>query len=93
MSNPTRSKLSVLLIVVLLVGAIGLLTWLMPASRSQAAVEGPGPAAFISPIGDPQLSLSKQVDNPAPAPGVADQLLLSYSNPNPRVASFCRARV
>ena len=87
------SKWSVLLIVVLLVGAIGLLTWLMPASRSQAAVEGPGSAAFISPIGDPQLSLSKQVDNTAPVPGSQINYTLSYSNTNPGSTGFCRALI
>ena len=88
MSNPTRSKWSVLLIVVMLIGAIGLLTWLMPASRSQAAVEGPGSAAFISPIGDPQLSMRKQVDNPAPVPGSVLNYTLSYSNTNPGSTAF-----
>jgi len=82
MSYPTRSKLSVLLISMLSVGAIGLLTWLMPASRSQAAGEEPGLAAFISPIGNPQLSLSKRVDDPAPAPGSLLNYTLSYSNSN-----------
>jgi uncharacterized repeat protein (TIGR01451 family) len=80
MSHPTRSKLSVMLIIVLLVGAIGLLTWLLPISRSQAA-EGSRSAAFISPIGDPQLSLSKRSDNPAPVPGSLINYTLSYSNP------------
>ena len=88
MSNPTRSKWSVLLIVVMLIGAIGLLTWLMPTSRSRAAVEGPGSAAFISPIGDPQLSVRKQVDNPAPVPGSVLNYTLSYSNTNPGSTAF-----
>lgn len=82
MSSPSRSKLSVLLIITLLVGAIGIVTWLMPASRSQAAVEGLGPAAFISPIGNPQLSLNKLVDSTAPVPGSQINYTLSYSNAN-----------
>jgi len=80
MSHPTRSKLSVILIIVLLVGAIGLVTWLLPVSRSQAAVEESEPAAFISPIGVPQLSLSKRSDSPAPVPGSLINYTLSYSN-------------
>src|SRR5512136_2506745 len=88
MSNPKRSKLWILLIVVLLVGAIGMLTWLMPANRLKAAVEEPGFAAFISPIGDPQLSLSKSVDNAAPVPGSQLNYTLSYSNTNPGSQAF-----
>lgn len=88
MSNPKRSKWSVLLIVVLLVGAMGALTWFMPANGSQAAVGGPGPLAFISPIGEPQLSLNKGVDTAAPAPGSLINYTLSYSNPNPGSQAF-----
>jgi uncharacterized repeat protein (TIGR01451 family) len=88
MSNPKRNHWSVLMIIVLLVGAIGLLTALMPTNRSQAAGEGPGTTTFISPTGDPQLSLSKQIDNTAPTPGTLINYTLSYSNTNPGSTAF-----
>jgi uncharacterized repeat protein (TIGR01451 family) len=43
---------------------------------------------FISPIGDPRLSLSKRVDNSAPAPGTQINYMLSYSNTNPGSRGF-----
>jgi len=81
--------LSVLLIITLLVGAIGVVTWLMPTSRLQATAARPGLAAFVSPpIGNPQLSLSKRVDNTAPVPGSQINYTLSYSNTDPGSQAF-----
>ena len=88
MTAPTRSKWSILLIVVILIGAIGLLTWLMPANRSQAAGKEPGAATFISPIGNPQLGLIKRVNNTAPVPGSVLTYTLSYSNLIPGSTAF-----
>jgi len=78
----SRNKSSFVLFVVALVCAVGLMAWLS-SSASLKASDGPAaPLAFISPIGDPRLSLSKRVDNSAPAPGAQINYTLSYSNTN-----------
>ena len=62
-----------------LLAVIGFATWLLstPSLRAASHLES---LTFVSPIGNPQLSLNKTVDNNAPAPGDQINYTLSYSN-------------
>jgi hypothetical protein len=51
-----------------LLAGIGFGAWLLSTPSLQAASRL-APLTFASPIGNPQLSLNKTVDNSAPAPG------------------------
>jgi uncharacterized repeat protein (TIGR01451 family) len=62
-----------------LLAGIGLATWLL-STPSLRASSNLAPLTFTSPIGNPQLSLKKTVDNAAPAPGDQINYTLSYSN-------------
>jgi uncharacterized repeat protein (TIGR01451 family) len=65
-----------------------MVAWLATTPHLKAS-DGPlAPLTFISPIGDPRLSLSKRVDNSAPAPGTQINYTLSYSNTNPGSQGF-----
>lgn len=78
----SRNKSSFVGFAVALVCAVGLMAWLASSSSLKASNGSAAPLAFISPIGDPRLSLSKRVDNSAPAPGAQINYTLSYSNTN-----------
>ncbi len=81
MSNPQPNQplfVRIIATLALLVG-VGLGTWLL-STPSLMASSNLAPLTFISPIGNPQLSLSKTVDNPAPRPGDQINYTLSYSN-------------
>jgi uncharacterized repeat protein (TIGR01451 family) len=62
-----------------LLSGIGFATWLLstPSLRASSQL---APLTFTSPIGNPQFSLNKTVDNSAPAPGDQINYTLSYSN-------------
>lgn len=81
MSNPKMNQsLFVRTIVALaLLAGIGLGTWLL-STPSLKASGSLAPQTFISPIGNPQFSLSKTADNSAPVPGAQMSYTLSYSN-------------
>jgi uncharacterized repeat protein (TIGR01451 family) len=70
----------------LLIG-IGLGVWLL-STPSLNAANHLAPLTFISPIGNPQFSLQKTVDNNAPAPGDQINYLLSYSNTQAGAQAF-----
>jgi uncharacterized repeat protein (TIGR01451 family) len=67
--------------------AIGLGGWLLSTPALEAA-NWPAPLTFISPIGDPQFSLNKAVNNPAPRPGDQINYTLSYANTQPGAQAF-----
>ena len=81
MSNPkmNQSLFVRMLIALALLAGIGLGTWLL-STPSLKASGSLAPQAFISPIGNPQFSLSKTADNNAPAPGAQITYVLNYSN-------------
>ncbi len=67
-----------ILALVLLVG-IGFVAWLL-STPSLDAASRLAPLTFTSPIGNPQFSLGKTVDNNAPAAGDQISYTLSYAN-------------
>src|SRR5512139_633948 len=71
---------------VLLIG-IGFATWLL-ATPTLNASSRLAPLTFTSPIGNPQFSLKKAVDNSAPAPGDQINYTLSYSTTQPGSQAF-----
>jgi uncharacterized repeat protein (TIGR01451 family) len=81
MSKPTRNQsLFVRAVIALtLLAGTGFATWLL-STPSLSAAGNLAPLTFISPIGNPQLSLNKTVDNSAPAPGDQINYTLSYAN-------------
>ena len=74
-------------VVLMLMTAIGLSAWLLSTPNLQAA-NSPASLTFISPIGNPKLSLHKTVDNSAPAPGAQINYTLSYANTQPGSQAF-----
>lgn len=88
MSSNKMYKSSFVWFAVTLVCMVGLAAWLSSTTGLKASGGPPGPLTFISPIGDPRLSLSKRVDNSAPAPGAQINYTLSYSNTNPGSQGF-----
>ena len=78
----TRPAILLALILGISLGA-GLLS-----TASLKASNPPAPLTFISPIGFPQLSLGKSVDNNAPTPGTQISYTLSYSNNQPGSQAF-----
>jgi uncharacterized repeat protein (TIGR01451 family) len=70
-----------------LLAGIAFATWLLstPSLRASSRL---APLTFTSPIGSPQLSLHKTVDNNAPAPGDHINYTLSYSNTQPGAQAF-----
>lgn len=90
MSQPTRNQsLLVRVIAVLTVLAgIGFAAGLL-ATPSLNAASRLVPLTFASPpVGNPQLSLQKTVDNNSPAPGDQINYTLSYSNTQPGAQAF-----
>ncbi len=75
------------IIALVLLAGIGFATWLLstPSLRASSQL---APLTFTSPIGNPQLSLNKTVDNAAPAPGDQINYTLSYSNTRPGSQAF-----
>ena len=76
---------------------VALVAWLASTSGLTASAPVPASLTFISPIGDPRLSLAKRVDNSAPVPGSQINYTLSYSNTKPGAqaltcacTTFCR---
>ena len=88
MSNQKMNQSPQAWLAVALVCAIGMVAWLASTSHLKASDGSMAPLTFISPIGDPRLSLSKRVDNSAPAPGTQINYTLSYSNTNPGSQGF-----
>ena len=74
--------------VIALVCMLALVAWLSSTSGLTASARVPVSLTFISPIGNPRLSLAKRVDNSAPAPGSQINYTLSYSNTNPGSQAF-----
>jgi uncharacterized repeat protein (TIGR01451 family) len=70
----------------LLAGA-GFAAWLLSTPSLNAAGRL-APLAFTSPIGNPQFSLQKTVDNNAPVPGDLINYTLSYSTTQPGSQAF-----
>ena len=89
MSKSTRNRsLFVRAVIALaLLAGIGFATWLLstPSLRASSQL---APLTFISPIGNPQFSLQKTVDNNAPAPGDQINYTLSYANTQPGSQAF-----
>jgi uncharacterized repeat protein (TIGR01451 family) len=75
------------LIALMLLIGIGFATWLI-ATPSLHAASQLVPLTFTSPIGNPQLSLKKTVDNNSPAPGDQINYTLSYSTTQPGSQAF-----
>lgn len=67
------------IIALALLAGIGLGGWVLSTPSLMAAPQ-PAPLTFISPIGNPQFSLSKTADNSAPKPGDQISYTLSYAN-------------
>jgi uncharacterized repeat protein (TIGR01451 family) len=89
MSKPKLNQslfVRTIMVLVLLAG-IGFATWLL-STPSLNASSRLAPLTFTSPIGNPQLSLNKTVDNNAPAPGDQINYTLSYSNTQPGSQAF-----
>jgi uncharacterized repeat protein (TIGR01451 family) len=70
-----------------LLAGIGFATWLL-STPSLKASSRLAPLTFTSPLGNPQFSLKKTVDNNAPAPGDQINYTLSYSNTQPGSQAF-----
>ena len=77
--QPKQSLLVRVVITLTLLVGIGSMTWLLSTPGLKASSDL-APLTFDSPIGNPQLSLVKSVDNPAPQPGDQISYTLSYSN-------------
>ena len=83
-----RQSLFVRAIIALsLLAGIGLGTWLL-STPSLKAASYLTPLTLLSPIGNPQLALTKNIDNSAPAPGDQVNYTLSYSNTQPGSQAF-----
>jgi uncharacterized repeat protein (TIGR01451 family) len=74
-------------IVLALLAGIGFAAWLLAAPALNASSRL-APLTFTSPIGNPQFSLQKAVDNNAPAPGDQITYTLSYSTTEPGSQAF-----
>ena len=90
MSHSKMNQTSVVrtMIVLALLAGIGFATWLLstPSLRASSQL---APLTFTSPpVGNPQLSLQKTVDNNSPAPGDQINYTLSYSNTQPGAQAF-----
>ncbi len=73
------------------IGVLGLwllVTWFLSAPRSSASGSAPTPLAWQSPIGSPQLSIAKRVDNDAPTVDDLIEYTVSYSNTNAGSQAF-----
>jgi uncharacterized repeat protein (TIGR01451 family) len=80
--SPFKSAYSLFVRVIMavaLLSGIGFATWMFSSPILNASSQ-PAPLTFTSPIGNPQFSLKKTVDNTAPAPGDQINYTLSYSN-------------
>ncbi len=75
-------------IVVVLVGMIGLGKWIFDAGEISASDVLPAPLAFQSPIGNPELTLEKSVNDEAPKPGDLVSYELAYDNIVPGSKGF-----
>ncbi len=85
-SSGNRSLLLRAVLALTLLAGFGLAAWLWSTPSLNAS--SLSSLAFTSPIGSPQLSLNKSVDNSAPAPGDQINYLLSYSNTQPSTQAF-----
>ena len=81
-------KHKVFWLVVVLVGVIGLGKWIFDAGEISASNALPAPLAFQSPIGNPELTLEKSVNNAAPKPGDIIAYELTYDNIVPGSQGF-----
>jgi uncharacterized repeat protein (TIGR01451 family) len=85
--NLNQSLIVRLLIALTLLAGIELASWLSSAPGLSAA-HNLAPLTFTSPIGNPQFSLGKTVDNTAPSPGALISYTLSYSNTAPGAEAY-----
>lgn len=72
-------------------GLVGLwlaLVWGMPTTQLQASSMTPALLTFESPIGNPILTISKEIDKPSPRPGQTVVYTLRYANTNPGSQAF-----
>lgn len=74
--------------IVVVVGGLIAGAWLIAVAGLPVFAAPLGPQVFSSPIGNPQLNLSKQADNAAPVPGALLTYTLSYSNSVPGSQGF-----
>ena len=86
-SKMSQSSFVRAIIALALLAGIGFGAWLLSTPSLQAASQL-APLTLISPIGNPQLGLSKSIDNSAPAPGAQVNYTLSYSNTQPGSQAF-----
>ena len=86
--NSNRSSFVRAIMALVLLAGSGFAAWLS-STPSLSASARLAPLTFTSPpVGNPQLSLQKTVDNTSPAPGDQINYTLSYSNTQPGAQAF-----